>query len=105
MRTAFGFAWGNLYQAVLAMTTSTAPLPERVANAFRNHLGALNRQNTPAHVFERLRVIRARLADVEAVDDDLTIDVAPLTTREAGMIAEEIVSLYDEIAQTNGRGT
>jgi hypothetical protein len=35
MRIAFGYAWSKLYLAILAMTTSTAPLPERVASAFR----------------------------------------------------------------------
>lgn len=103
MRTQFGHAWGKLYLAVLSMASSTAPLPERVAVAFRQHLGSLNGQNTPPHVFERLREIRARLAHVEEVDDDVTIDVAPMTAQEAGLIAEELVSLYDEIAKTNAR--
>ena len=48
MRTEFGYAWGKLYLAMLAMATSTAPLPQRVAEAFRTHLASLGRQNLPA---------------------------------------------------------
>jgi hypothetical protein len=105
MRTAFGYAWSKLYLAILAMTTSTAPLPERVASAFRQHLSSLNSQNTPPHVFERLRAVRARLAHMaeEEVEEDATLDIVPLTAAEAAAIAEELLSLYDELAKTKGR--
>jgi len=107
MRTAFGYAWSKLYLAVLAMTTSTAPLPERVGAAFRQHLSSLNSQNTPPHVFDRLRVVRARLAQMaeDDVEEDATIDIVPLTAAQAAMIAEELLSLYDEIAKTNAIDT
>jgi len=104
MRTEFGYAWGKLYLAMLAMATSTAPLPQRVAEAFRTHLASLGRQNLPAFALERLTAMRAKLSATPAdADDDLTIDPTALSVKEAAAIAEEIFSLYDEIARTDAR--
>jgi hypothetical protein len=105
MRSEFGYAWGKLYLAIMAMATSTAPMPERVCSAFRDHLGSLNSQNLPPFGFERLRLVRSKLARMaeEDVDEDRTIDMAPLTVKEAVFVAEEIISLFDEIAKTEAR--
>ncbi|HZQ39991.1 MAG TPA: hypothetical protein VFA87_04330 [Rhizomicrobium sp.] len=104
MRTEFGYAWGKLYLAMLAMATSTAPLPQRVAEAFRTHLASLGRQNLPDFALERLTAMRARLSATPSdADDDLTIDPAALSAKEAAAIAEEIFSLYDEIARSDAR--
>ena len=104
MRTEFGFAWGKLYLAMLAMATSAAPLPQRVAEAFQMHLASLGRQNLPAVAYERLAAMRAKLsASPLDADDDLTLDPAALTARDAAAIAEEIFSLYDEIARSDAR--
>jgi hypothetical protein len=104
MRTEFGYAWGKLYLAMLAMATSTAPLPQRVAEAFRLHLASLGRQNLPAFAHDRLTAMRAKLSATPAdADDNLTIDPAALTASEAAAIAEEIFSLYDEIARSDAR--
>jgi hypothetical protein len=104
MRYEFGFAWGKLYLAILSMATSTAPLPQRVAEAFRTHLASLGRQNLPPFAHERLTAIRAKLAATPPdADDDLTIDPAALSARDATAIAEEIFSLYDEIARSDAR--
>jgi len=100
MRAEFGFAWSKLYMAVMEMATSQAPLPDRVTQAFRRHLGALNSQNLPAEGFARLIFIRGKLSRLaEGCDEDVTLDIAPITVTEAIAIAEEIVSLYDEIAK------
>ena len=104
MRTEFGYAWGKLYLAMLAMATSTAPLPQRVTEAFRTHLGSLNNQNLPTSLHERLKEVRRKLAGLpEEMDDDATVNFAPLTEADAAVIAEEIFSLYDEIARTDAR--
>jgi len=104
MRTEFGYAWGKLYLAMLAVATSTAPLPQRVAEAFRTHLASLGRQNLPAFAHDRLRAMRAKLSATPTdADDDLTIDPSRLTVKEAAAIAEEIFSLYDEIARSDAR--
>jgi hypothetical protein len=104
MRTEFGYAWGKLYLAMLAMATSTAPLPQRVAEAFRAHLASLGSQNLPALAHERLLAIRAKLSTIPSdADDDITIDPAALADRDAAAIAEEIFSLYDEIARSDAR--
>ena len=39
----------------------------------------------------------------DEVDEDRTIDMAPLTMQEAILVAEEIVSLFDEIAKTDAQ--
>jgi hypothetical protein len=39
----------------------------------------------------------------EDVDEDKTIDMAPLTEKEAILVAEEIVSLFDEIAKNDAQ--
>jgi hypothetical protein len=104
MRAEFGFAWSKLYMAVLEMAASPAPLPERVMLVFRRHLGALNSQNLPAEGYERLKFIRGKLSACSAAsEEDVTLDFAPLTTAEAIAVAEEIVSLYDEIAKEKAR--
>ncbi len=104
MRTESGYAWGKLYLAMLAMATSTAPLPQRVADAFRQHLSSLGRQNLPAFAHERLAAVRARLLVVpQDGDDDLTVDPSAVSPTEAVAIAEEIFSLYDEIARSDAR--
>ncbi|MBA2588131.1 MAG: hypothetical protein H0U98_05835 [Alphaproteobacteria bacterium] len=105
MRSEFGYAWGKLYLAIMAMATSTAPMPERVCSVFREHLGSLNSQNLPPFGYERLRLVRSRLARMseEDVDEDKTIDMAPLTSKEAILVAEEIVSLFDEIAKSDAQ--
>lgn len=104
MRTQFGYAWGKLYQATLEMATSPSPLPQRVTTVFRQHLGSLNSQNLPPDIYERMKVIRSRLAGIsEDLDEDVTVSFAPITAREAALIAEEIFSLYDEIARTDAR--
>ena len=89
----------------MAMATSTAPMPERICSVFREHLGSLNSQNLPPFGYERLRQLRSRLAGMSAEDleEDRTIDMAPLTAKEAVLVAQEIVSLYDEIAKTNAK--
>jgi hypothetical protein len=104
MRAEFAFAWSKLYMAVMELATSQAPLPDRVAQVFRRHLGSLNSQNLPAEGFERLSFIRAKLSKLpDPVEDDATLDIAPMTLAEAVAVAEEIVSLYDEIAKANAR--
>lgn len=105
MRSEFAFAWSKLYLAITALATSTEPMPERVCSVFREHLGSLNSQNLPPFGYERLRLVRSRLARMpqEDVDEDQTIDMAPLTAKEAILVAEEIVSLFDEIAKTDAK--
>jgi hypothetical protein len=105
MRGEFGYAWSKLYLAIVAMATSTAPMPERVCSVFRAHLASLNSQNLPPFGYERLRLVRSRLARMSEQDlgEDDTIDMAPLTAKEAVLVAEEIVSLFDEIAKTDAR--
>ena len=104
MRTEFGYAWGKLYLAMLAMATSTAPLPQRVAEAFRLHLSSLGRQNMPSSAYERLAAVRIKLlAMPQDADDDLTLDPGKLSPKEAAALAEEICSLYDEIARNDAR--
>jgi hypothetical protein len=104
MRTEFGYAWGKLYLAMLAMATSTAPLPQRVAEAFRAHLASLGRQNLPDFALERLTAMRAKFSTGPLdADDDVTIDPARLSDKDAAAIAEEIFSLYDEIARSDAR--
>ena len=105
MRSEFSYAWSKLYLAIVAMATSTAPMPERVCSAFRTYLGSLNSQNLPPFGYERLRMVRSRLARMseEDVDEDKTIDMAPLTEKEAILVAEEIVSLFDEIAKNDAQ--
>jgi hypothetical protein len=105
VRSEFGYAWSKLYLAIMAMATSTAPMPERVCSVFREHLSSLNSQNLPPFGYERLRLVRSRLARMseEDVDEDKTIDMAPLSAKEAILVAEEIVSLFDEIAKTDAQ--
>lgn len=104
MRSEFGYAWGKLYLAMLSMATSTAPMPQRVVDAFRTHLSSLGRQNLPAFAHERLAAVRAKLMAVpHDSDDDLTLDPAAVSPKEAMAIAEEIFSLYDEIARSDAR--
>lgn len=104
MRTEFGYAWSKLYLAMLAMATSTAPLPERVLQAFRTHLGSLDRDNLPPLGYERLKTLRARLGGlVDSADEDLPVSVATLTSRDAAALAEEIFSLYDELVRNEWR--
>jgi hypothetical protein len=102
MRTEFGYAWGKLYLAVLGIATSTAPLPERVVNAFRTHLRSLNSHNLPPLGYELLKAVRARLVYPSDEADDDTLDISYLTPQDAAVVAEEIFSLYDEIARTDG---
>ena len=71
MRTEFGYAWGKLYLAMLAMATSTAPLPQRVAEAFRTHLASLGRQNLPDFALERLTAMRAKFSTSPLDADDV----------------------------------
>ena len=104
MRAEFAFAWSKLYMAVMELATSQAPLPDRVAQVFGKHLVSLNSQNLPAEGFERLSFIRARLSKLpDPVDEDATLDIAPMTLAEAAAVAEEIVSLYDEIAKAKAQ--
>ena len=106
MRAEFAFAWSKLYMAVMELATSQAPLPDRVTQAFRRHLGSLNSQNLPAEGFDRLCFIRAKLSKLpDPVDEDVTLDIAPMTLAEAVAVAEEIVSLHDEIAKAKARET
>jgi hypothetical protein len=104
MRSEFGYAWGKLYLAMLCMATSTAPLPQRVVDAFRLHLSSLGRQNLPAFAHERLAAVRAKLlVTPQDADDDLTLDPSAVSPKEAMAIAEEIFSLYDEVARSDAR--
>ncbi len=91
--------------AVMELATSQAPLPERVTQAFHRHLGSLNSQNFPAEGFARLNFIRGKLSkNPDPVEEDVTLDIAPMTTGEAAAVAEEIVSLYDEITKATAQG-
>ena len=104
MLSEFGFAWGKLYLAMLSMATSTAPMPQRVVDAFRLHLSSLGRQNLPAFAHERLAAVRAKLlVTPQDADDDLTLDPSAVSPKEAMAIAEEIFSLYDEVARSDAR--
>lgn len=90
--------------AVMELATSQAPLPDRVTQAFRRHLCSLSSQSLPAEGFERLNFIRGKLSKLpESVEEDVTLDIAPMTIGEATTVAEEIVSLYDEIAKATAR--
>lgn len=104
MRSEFGYAWGKLYLAVLCLATSTAPMPQRVVDAFRTHLSSLGRQNLPPSMSDRLATVRAKLLPTpQDGDDDLTFDAAAVSARDAVAIAEEICGLYDEIARSDAR--
>jgi hypothetical protein len=89
---------------MLAMATSTAPLPERVLQAFQTHLGSLGRDNLPPLGYERLKTLRARLGGlVDGADEGLPVAVATLTSRDAAAVVEEIFSLYDELVRNEWR--
>ena len=104
MRSEFGYAWGKLYLAMLSMATSTAPMPQRVVDAFKMHLSSLGRQNMPAFAYERLAAVRAKLlVTPQDADDDLTLDPSAVSPKEAMAIVEEIFSLYDEVARSDAR--
>jgi len=60
--------------------------------------------NLPASVHERLAAVRAKLlVTPQDADDDLTLDPSAVSPTEAMAIAEEIFSLYDEIARSDAR--
>jgi hypothetical protein len=101
----FGYAWSKLYLAIMTMATSTEPMPERVRSAYYALLIELDCQNLPPFGYERLNAVRARLAQLPEgrLANDVTVDVAPLSVREAVLVAEEIISLFDEIARTDAR--
>jgi hypothetical protein len=104
MRSEFGYAWGKLYLAIHAMAVGTAPLPQRVAGAFRAHLSTLGPQNLPPFAHERFKAMRAMLAaSPDDADEDHTFEFAPVTPQQAAAVAEEILSIYDEIARTDAR--
>lgn len=103
MRPEFAFAWARFYLANVAMVTSVEPLPVRVMVAFQGHLAPLNSQNTPANVFARLQVIRAKLSQLPEgeLGEDETVPFQPLSLTDAANIAQELVSLCDEVARSN----
>lgn len=104
MRSEFGYAWGKLYLAIHSMAVGTAPLPQRVAGAFRAHLSSLGPQNLPPFAHERFKALRAVLAvSADEADEDHTFEFAPMTSQQAATIAEEVLSIYDEIARNDAR--
>lgn len=104
MRSEYGYAWGKLYLAIRAMALSTAPLPRRVADAFRNHLLSLGAHNLPPELQERFKVLRTTLAaSPDDADEDHTFEFAVLSPEQAVAVADEIFSFYDEIARHTAR--
>jgi hypothetical protein len=104
MRSEYGYAWGKLYLAMRAMAISTAPLPRRVADAFRSHLLSLGPHNLPPAQHERFKLMRATLAaSPDDADEDHTFEFAVLSPEQAVALADEIFSLYDEIARHTAR--
>lgn len=99
MSRPYSFAWGKLYLATVDLSTGSEGLPARVQTAYR-HLGALNAQNLPASGFERLKAIRMKYARAgDSDDEDATITLTVLTDCDAAIVAEAIVSLFDEVSR------
>jgi hypothetical protein len=95
----YSFAWGKLYLATVDLSAGSEGLPLRVQTAYR-HLGALNAQNLPSAGFERLKAIRKQYSRVSDCDEeDATITLAALSERDAAIVAEAIVSLFDEVSR------
>lgn len=104
MRSEYGYAWGKLYLAIRAMAISTAPLPQRVAGAFRSHLMSLGAHNLPPEQHQRFKLLRSQLAaSPDDADEDHTFEFAILSSEQATALADEIFSLYDEIARHTAR--
>jgi hypothetical protein len=95
----YSFAWGKLYLATVDLSTGSEGLPSRVQVAYR-HLGALNDQNLPPAGFERLKAIRRQYSKGnEADEEDATVTLEKLSPADAAIVAEAIVSLFDEVSR------
>ena len=100
-----GYAWEKGFLAVQGMATSARTIQERVGDAYIYHLVHIREENVSPELFERIEAIGQRLTREKAIGDEGTVaaTVAKMSEADAIKIADEIVSIYDEIARGYGQ--
>ena len=93
-------AWEHLYFATLTLARSTAPLEERLAEAFSNHLFILDITDFNPALDARFRALHTGLNEV-------TLRRAlgrPMTDLPLNALVREVVDLYDAVTRLHAFG-
>lgn len=98
---ALGYAWEKFFSAVYYAAASEESLQKRLANAYAYNIIHLREDDVPAPIWERMKKLREAVTSKPAHADEgtITATTSVMSTEEAGKLLEEVVSLFNEIAQ------
>ena len=93
------YPYEKFYLAVRGMAASPRSIQERIADAYLFNLIHVRTEDLPETIRWRFNTLRDRLTSVEPERDEGTVmaTVNKMSTSEAVEIADEILSLADEV--------
>jgi hypothetical protein len=100
-----GYSWQKFHQMVYGLVTSTTPMQQRLIECYRGSLVVLRDEDLPEDLLKDWKAISDALGDIAKTDGaggTFKDVVRMMGELEAIQLAENIVSLYDQIAQRYG---
>lgn len=93
-------AWENFFAAT-AMLASAGPIKQRLAEAYRQHLAALDQDELPKEIREEFSSVSSCLQCVRPMRGESAVQatVRKMSDIEAGRLAMRIVSMLGVIAR------
>ena len=95
---------GHFFDAVFALASSEAPLRQRLADAYADHLLSVTSEELPPELRPLYRDLESRLAGAEPSGDEDPFQAAAgaLSDEETRRLVECVVALYGRLAALAG---
>ena len=96
-----GYAWEKMFNAVYGAASSEEPLQQRLATAYMYHVMYVHKADVPAEIWERVDALGKAVNSKPAVGSEGTIaaTTSQMSTEEASKWLEEIVSIFNSVAE------
>ena len=99
-----GYAWQKFFAAVQTLADGTGSLQDRLKDAFGGALIHLQPQDLPKEHRNEFADLRARITKETSLGDGtIAATTSVMSDEDAMQIADQIVSMYDSIAQALGK--
>lgn len=94
----------DLLEAATLSLTRSAPIKDRVADAYRNYLSRLDGNDLPADIREELRALTDHLTRVPPQlrgDDALRATIRKMSNDDAAEVASAVVRLFGAVSRAS----
>lgn len=94
----------DLLEAATLSLTRSAPIKDRIADAYRNYLARLDGNDLPADIHEELRALTDTLTRVSPElrgDDALRATIRKMSNEQAAEVASAVVRLFGAVSRAS----